>query len=171
MLLEWCITDDISTLSVKEFDTECNGIYGFVKTSIFDKPIGFIPPKSSMLEGHDNVLYWMSNLVECGICILLRKEYETQLLSYNKLCLNVQCLETIHIRLLKIKTRETYMCREVSYIEALNEIICNTKRFKSFIDENNSSLNQTKLIRDFNAKFDYFQRAIDNNKSNTNFES
>ena len=68
-MLEWRITDDISNLSVKEFDAEWNGIYGFMQLKIF-KYCGFIPGEDYRLEGDDNIEYYIDELVECGICIL-----------------------------------------------------------------------------------------------------
>lgn len=160
MLLEWRITDNIATLSVQEFDAEWNGIYGFMQTSIFDVTLGFIPPATSGLEGNDNILYWMTIMVECGLCILQKKEYEAQLLSYNLLRLNIQCKESVHIDLIKAETGELYMHKELSYDEAMYEIISNAKRFESFVDKNNPSLRQAKLIQLFTEKLSVLQNEL-----------
>lgn len=160
MLMEWHITDNISTLSVQEFDAKWNGIYGFMKTSIFDTPLGFIPPVTSGLEGDDNILYWMTKMVECGLCILQKKEYEAQLLSLNLLRIHVQCKETVHIDLIKTETEELCMHQELSYDEIMQEIMNNAKQFKAFIDENNPSLRKAKLIQSFTDKISMLQKQM-----------
>ena len=36
MFLSWKITDDISNITVEEFNKEYNGLYGFIKLKIGD---------------------------------------------------------------------------------------------------------------------------------------
>ena len=69
MFLSWKITDDISNITVEEFNKEYNGLYGFIKLKIGDYSIGYIPENNVSLGGNSDILYYIKKLIECGINI------------------------------------------------------------------------------------------------------
>ncbi|MDE5564811.1 MAG: hypothetical protein K2I93_06620 [Oscillospiraceae bacterium] len=148
MMLEWKVTDDISCVTLEEFDSEWNGIYGFAKLNIFDKTLGYIPENVSTLEGNHNILYWMTNLAECGICILERKEYDAQLLSFNKLLICVKCDNIVCADLIHEDTLEVISHAELEIKDVLDEICANIMRFKEYVEIQNASFNHATLMRE-----------------------
>lgn len=149
MFLSWRITDDISNITVEEFNKEYNGLYGFIKLKIGDNSIGYIPEKNVLLDGNSDILYYIKKLIECGINICKKDVIEVSLLSHNllKLCVQYNKEKNISVELKMVEDNSIVWKSELSFNQLIDEIDSNYNDICSFIEEYNSKLFKTDLIK------------------------
>lgn len=149
MFLSWKITDDISNITVEEFNKEYNGLYGFIKLKIGDYSIGYIPENNVLLDGNSDILYYIKKLIECGINICKKDVIEVPLLSHNllKLCVQYNKDENIWVELKMVEDNSIVWRSELSFNQLINEINSNYNNICNFIEKYNSKLFKTDLIK------------------------
>ncbi len=157
MYLNWRITDDLSGLTVKEFNEEWNGIYGFMELKIDKDVVGYIPPLNCELEGNENISFWVQNVIECGIALLNNECYKCQLLSLNLLTIYITPKRTVEI-LLKHEDGHIEWKQELPYYKIYNEIFEVYKRFENEIIEINNLLLETNTLKRINYLFKEYER-------------
>lgn len=148
--MNWVITDDLSSVSLKEFDNEWNGIIsGYFELIINRSREGFCPQRklNKDEEGMEDVLYWLSHLSE-GINMLKRgKQYEMILLTMNLYKIVMRYDDEINIYFINKKYNTIKWQEKISLQEFEDELDENINRFIQIIKENNSELLESKWIK------------------------
>lgn len=157
MYLKWRITDDISSLTVKEFNEERNGIYGFIKLNIDKDEVGYIPPLNCELEGNDDISFWVQNSIECGIALLKNEKFECELLSLNLLKIYVVPEENVEI-MLKHEDRYIKWEHTIPYDLVYKEIFEIFEKFEKEIIQINKSLLETNIIKRIITLFNEYEK-------------
>lgn len=148
--INWVIADDLSGISLKEFDDEWNGIIsGYFELIINGRREGFCPQRKLHQgeEGVEDILYWLMHLSE-GLNMLKKgKEYEMILLTMNLYKIIMRYDDKINIYFVKekdntIKWKEAITMQE--FEAELNESI---SRFLQVVKEKNSELLESKWIK------------------------
>lgn len=155
MLIEWLITDPIANITLNDFIFEEEALYGFIKTTLFSPPLGYIPNKKERVkEGNSDIVYWMSILVETGIAIKYKTNYSFKLLSYNMLEVSVACRELVEISLNSVSEHKLISYAQTTYNNALKEIVETVSVFIAYIDKINPSLLKSKKLNSIIKKLE-----------------
>ena len=152
--MKWVITDNLSGVSLDEFENEWNGIIsGYFEININQSQEGFCPPKKTnkVEEGMEDVLYWLNHLSEGLNMIKKGKEYEMILLTMNlyKIVMRLDdemCISFVNKRDNMIKWEE-----RVDIQEFQNELSENVEKFLQIIRETNPQLLNSKWIKKLSA--------------------
>ena len=147
--IKWIITDDIKNVSLKEFNTEWDGIYGHFELDINDQTVGYCPdrelfPSEWSDEDITDWLYKLSNMIlqlhDCD-------EFEWNLLASNLLKIVIKKEDTLLISLIHSRTGIQWSER-VTYQEYITELLSAIDRFIEEIRTLNSELLKSKTLTD-----------------------
>lgn len=148
--MNWVITDDLSGISLKEFDNEWNGIIsGYFELIINRSREGFCPQRelNQGEEGVEDILYWLSHLSE-GINMLKKgKEYEMILLTMNLYKIIMRYDDGMNIYFVNKKDNTIKWQEKITLQEFETELDENINRFFQIIEENNPELLESKWIK------------------------
>lgn len=148
--INWVITDDLSDVSLKEFDNEWNGIIsGYFELIINRSREGFCPQRkiNKDEEGVEDVLYWLSHLSE-GIGMLKKgKQYEMILLTMNLYKMVMKNDEGINIYFINKKDNTIKWHEKITLQEFEDELNENINRFIQMLKENNPELLESKWVK------------------------
>ncbi len=147
--INWIITDDISLVGLKEFNSEWNQIYGYFELCINNHSIGYCPNRQLFKEeeGVEDILYWLSKLTEGIICIYNNQAYEIQLLSMNLAKVILKKNDKLAISFANSNTNKVIWCEEIDIQEFYNEILNNIHKFILEIQKYNATLLEANLIK------------------------
>lgn len=139
--INWQITDTLEKVSLNEFETEWNGIYGFFSLMINDEVLGFCPEvKERSVEGNENILYWLSELRKATQTVSQGKEYRMPLLSMNLCDVLFEGSKEVTIRLIDIRTNEIIWEEIIAFGELRAEVEKNVDKLISYVRKINSEL-------------------------------
>ncbi len=148
--MNWVITDDLSGISLKEFDNEWNGIIsGYFELIINRSREGFCPQRelNQGEEGVEDILYWLSHLAE-GINMLRKgKEYEMILLTMNLYKIIMRYDDGINIYFVNKKDNTIKWQEKITLQEFETELDENINRLFQIIEESNPELLESKWIK------------------------
>jgi len=152
--MKWVITDNLSEISLGEFENEWNGIIsGYFEIKINQRQEGFCPPKKidEMDDGMEDVLYWLIHLSE-GISMIKKgKEYEMLLLTMNLYKIIMRPDEGMWISFVNRKDNTIKWKEKVNIQEFEKELCRNVEKFIQIIGETNPKLLNSKWIKKLNA--------------------
>lgn len=147
--ISWAITDNIENISLKEFNTEWNGIYGYFEIRINDRILGFCPDRKLLAgeEGNEDILYWLS-ILSTGIMQLdTDRKYEIQLLSMNLIKIILNKSDKLLISLVNSSTDEIIWFEKIMIQEWYDEVMLNIDRFIAEVQKLNSALLEADLVK------------------------
>lgn len=147
MLINWRITDSIKDITLEQFESEGETIYGFIMTTIFDPPLGYIPDAEIPLEGDSELVYWMQLLLRVGDAIKSKTDYTFRLLSFDMLAVNITCKEKIEISLTSLQDGTCVSCTQMACDEGLNEVTKTVESFIKYIEKENFILLESRKIK------------------------
>lgn len=148
--IEWIITDDLSNISLNEFNNEWNGIIsGYFELVINQVKVGFCPNRKicEEEEGMEDILYWLNHLLDGVNMIKKGVEYEIILLTMNLYKMNMKLGENMEIYFINKKTNEIKWNEEVELQEFENELYESTRKFLQVVKETNPELLKSKWMR------------------------
>lgn len=152
--INWVITDDLSNISLEEFDNEWNGIIsGYFELIINQNKEGFCPQRKldEDEEGIEDVLYWLNHLSE-GIHVIKEgKEYEMILLTMNLYKIVMKFDDKLNIYFINKKNNTIKWQEVINLQEFENELEENINRFLQMIKVTNSELLESKWIKKINC--------------------
>lgn len=148
--IRWIITDTIEGVSIKEFNTEWNGIYGYFELSINNQVIGYCPDRELRLgeEEDENILYWLSELADGIIQLKNGKKYEIFLLCRNLTKIFLEKKDNLEISFINFKLNEIRWSEEVTMQEFYKEIVDSIEKFLLEIQRKNSDLLETNMVQE-----------------------
>lgn len=155
MYIKWAITDDLTNLSLSDFNSEYNGIYGFIKLIIGNNEVGEYY-KCDSGEGDYDILYYLSQLIKCGISMLKNRNYNVMLLNSNLAELNIVFDKNVNISFISAETKEVYWTSSISRQELIHEIEDNYREMIIEIEKINPQLLNSKLLQNFKLKYNEF---------------
>lgn len=147
MLINWRITDSITDITLEQFVSEDETIYGFIMTTIFDPPLGYIPDAEIHLEGDSELVDWMQLLLRVGDAIKSKTNYMFRLLSFDMLAVNITCKEIIEISLTSLQDGTCVSYTQMAYDDGLNEVIKTVESFIKYIEKENFNFLESKKIK------------------------
>ncbi len=148
--MKWIITDDLSDITLEEFENEWNGIVsGYFEFTINQNKEGFCPQRiiSEAEEGMEDILYWLNHLLEGVNMIKKDKEYEMFLLTMNRYKLVMRLESCMYISFVEIKSNEVKWIEKVSMQEFESELYKNIENFLQFIKETNPVLMESRWVK------------------------
>ncbi|MCM1500538.1 MAG: hypothetical protein NC124_18910 [Clostridium sp.] len=144
--IKWIITDTLENVDLIEFNTEWKGIYGYFEICVNNRALGFCPDRKLFAgeEGCEDILFWLSELLDGIVQLNAGKEYEMQLLSMN--------LAKIHLKrnvisFMNANTGEVIWSEKIMIEEWYNEVISNIERFITEVQRVNLTLLDADLIK------------------------
>lgn len=152
--IKWIITDDLSNISVKEFENEWNGIIGgYFELIVNEQRVGFCPNREIEKgeDGLEDVLFWLIEFYRGLKRIKKGEVYEMTLLTRNLYKLVLKKKEKVELQYTKVETNEVDWKEEVEMQEFEQEVKRNIKKFKNEIQYINPQLLTSKWIK----KLDY----------------
>jgi hypothetical protein len=156
--IKWKITDIIENISLQEFDTEYNGIYGYFQICINNQILGFCPDKKLLNEeeGNEDILFWLFKLSDGLNKLNVVQKYEIQLLSMNLAKLVLKKDNKLLISFMNSNTDEIIWSEKIMFQELYNEVKLNIKNFITEIQRINPVILESKLIKNLlKNTFDY----------------
>ncbi len=147
--IRWIITDNIKSISLEEFNTEWNGIYGYFEITINNEIIGFYPNRELFAneEGNENILYWLSKLLKGIVQLNNGQEYVIQLLSMNLAKIVFKKSDKVIISFLNKDTNRILWSEKVMVQELYSEVLHNTERFIKEILNQNPLLLKSSMLK------------------------
>ena len=128
MFINWKITDDLKNISMSEFNNEYNGIYGFIKLRIGNNEIGELPERISY-EGDFDILYYIGQLINCGISMFKEENYNVMLFDSSLAEINIIFKSNVVINFILSETKEVYWSSTVTNQELIDEIEYNYNKY------------------------------------------
>lgn len=147
--IKWVITDNLSDITLEEFDNEWNGIIsGYFELTINQNKEGFCPQRKIKEdeEGLEDILYWLNHLLKGVHALKKGEEYEMFLLTMNVYRLVMKLDEGLHISFINNKNNETKWTEVVSMQEFESELYESIEAFIQFIKKTNPTLMDSKWI-------------------------
>lgn len=147
--IKWIITDNLSNISLDEFDNEWNGIIsGYFELVINQRKEGFCPQRIIHVdeEGIEDVLYWLSHLLEAITVIKKGTKYEMTLLTMNLYKIVIVLNENVKISFVNVNSDVAKWQEEITLQEFEKEIYKNVDNFLQSIEKVNSMLLESKWI-------------------------
>lgn len=149
--IRWVITDNIRGVSVEEFDTEWNGIYGYFEMCINNQIIGYVPNRELYPneEWNEEIIYWIGQLAK-GFNYVTKHggKYEIPLLCMSLRKITIKKENMLKICFVNVQTNKSEWEEEVKCTEFCKEICNNLDKFLLEIKMNNEELLKTNLIKD-----------------------
>lgn len=148
--MKWVITDDLSNISLQEFDNEWNGmISGYFEFNINGIQEGFCPerPIISEEEGMEEIVHWLSELYKGLNKVKKGENYEIILLTMNVYKLVMELNKSLEISFINKKTQEIRWKECVELQEFENELYENIKKFLQYLEKINPELLKSKWIK------------------------
>lgn len=147
--IRWLITDDLSNLTIEEFDNEYNGIVsGYFEFTVNQNTEGFYPQKIvHKEEGLEDILYWLGHLIEGVNMIRKGERYEMCLLTMNIYKLVMRFDNCMHISFIKKESNEVKWIESISIQEFEKELYNNVDQFLQTIKEINPALMESRWIK------------------------
>ncbi len=148
--INWVITDELSHVSLEEFDNEWNGmISGYLELKINGESEGFCPdrPIGTEEEGMEEIVHWLSELY-IGLSKVQKGEtYEIVLLTMNVYKLFMELNENLEISFVNKRTKDIKWKEEVTLQEFQKELYQNIKKFADYLKQVNPQLLKSKWIK------------------------
>ncbi|MBQ8260740.1 MAG: hypothetical protein IJZ00_00450 [Lachnospiraceae bacterium] len=148
--MEWILTEDLSTISLEEFDNEWRGIIaGHFLLEINQSSVGYCP-KEKLQEGEmglEDVLYWLSMFKEGLIEIKKGKVYEILLLTRNRYNLRMRPEKDLYIDMVSRREKNIKWTECVNLQEFEEELQRNIDKFIQIITETNPQLLKSEWIK------------------------
>lgn len=141
--IKWVITDDLSNVTVEEFDYEWNGIIsGYFELVINEKKEGFCPERKidENEEGIEDILYWLIHLSDGLKKIKKGEKYEMLLLTMNKYKLLIELNSAVEFQFVNEWTNEIKWKEVVEMQEFEIELCDNIDGFIKYIRAVNPQL-------------------------------
>lgn len=152
MLINWKITDDLKNISMSEFNNEYNGIYGYIKLRIGNNEIGELPAHISC-EGDFDILYYIGQLINCGISMLKKENYNVMLLDSNLAEINIIFKSNVVINFISSETKEVYWSSTVTNQELIDEIEYNYNKLYVTLKEINPQILNADLVKKIETRY------------------
>lgn len=148
--IKWIITDDLSNVSVEEFENEWNGIIGgYFEVIVNEQRVGFCPNRE-ILKGEDgleDVLFWLVEFYRGLKKVKKGETYEMTLLTRNLYKLVLKKSEKVELQYIKEDTNEADWKEKVEMQEFEQEVKRNIEKFKNKIQHINPQLLTSKWIK------------------------
>ena len=149
--MKWVITDDLSNVSLTEFDYEWNGmIAGFFQLVVNGRKEGIYSERliTSGTMGLDEIVHWLSELYNGLNKVKMGEKYEVILLTMNvyKFCLELN--EKLEISFVNKQTGEAKWKESVELQEFEDELYENIEKFLLYLKEINPQLLKSKWIKE-----------------------
>lgn len=147
--IRWIITDSLEDVGLKEFNAEWDGVYGYFEICINNQVLGFCPHRKLLAgeEGNEDILYWLSKLLDGIMQLNSRQEYEIQLLSMNLAKIVLKKNDRLLLNFVNADTDEVIWSEKIMIQEWCNEVILNIERFIIEVQKTNSVLLEADLIK------------------------
>lgn len=156
MFINWKITDDLKNISLSEFNTEYNGIYGYIKLKIGENEIGELPNHIS-IEGDFDISYYIGQLINCGISFFKNENYSVMLLDSNLAEINVVFSSNVIINFSSSETKEIYWSSTITNKELIDEIEYNYKKFSAELIKTNPRILDSFLFKEIESKYNKYK--------------
>lgn len=152
--IKWIITDDLddlSSVSVEEFDNEWNGIIeGYFELIVNEQRVGFCPNREIEKgeDGFEDILFWLAEFNRGLKKVKKGEVFEMRLITMNlyKLIL-LKKREKVELQYTKKETNQIDWKEEVEMQEFEQEINCKIEKFKNEIQCINANLLTSKWIK------------------------
>ncbi len=147
--MNWIITDDLSRISIKEFENEWNGIIsGYFELNINQSKEGFCPQRDLQKgeEGNEDVLFWLSHLKEAIGNLKEGKDYEMILLTMNRYKIYMRYDDSVNFYFINRNSNIVKWHEKISMQEFEIELSKNINAFYQVLKENNIELLESKWI-------------------------
>ncbi len=148
--IKWIITDDLSSVSVEEFENEWNGIIeGYFELIVNEQRVGFCPNREIKKgeDGLEDIMFWLVEFNR-GLKEVKKGEvYEMRLLTRNLYKLILKKGEKVELQYAKEDTNQIDWKEEVEMQEFEQEIFRNIEKFKNEIQCINPNLLDSKWIK------------------------
>ena len=148
--IKWIITDDLSNVSVEEFENEWNGIIGgYFELIVNQQRVGSCPNREIEKgeEGLEDVLFWLIEFYRALKKLKNGEVYEMTLITRNLYKLVLKKSEKIELQYTKKETNEVDWEEVVEIQEFEQEINRNIEKFRSEIQYINPKLLTSKWIK------------------------
>lgn len=149
--IKWIITDDLSNVSVEEFENEWSGIIeGYFELIVNEQKVGFCPNREIKKgeDGLEDILFWLIEFYK-GLKKLKKGEvYEMTLLTRNLYKIVLKKNEKVELQYVKVETNEVDWKEEVEMQEFEQEVNRKIEKFKNEIQYINPKLLTSKWIKE-----------------------
>lgn len=164
MYLEWKLNDEVIGLSLEDFEKDYESFFGYMMIKLGDFTLGYSEKRFTDDEGDVDISYYIDNLIECGITILLGQKFSMRLLDNNLLGLNVNFDYRVHISVVHVETGEVDYSFEIKFEDLKNEIDKNLKKYIKEVNDKNRALLNSKTVKRTILLYDIFIKLFENQK-------
>lgn len=154
MYINWKITDDISNVTLNEFNREYNGIYGFIKLKINKNELGELEVEN--LEGDYDITYYLGKLIETGIAMYKKKKIKIMLLNRNLAQLVITFNAEVEIKFTSLDENEIYWSSKISKSELIKEIEYNYHNIYEYICMLNPEILNSIIMKKITENYNIF---------------
>jgi len=157
MYITWSVTDDLSNITLSDFEKEYNGIYGFFSLEIGDNKLGERAEESFEEEGYYDISYYLGCLIKCGIAMKKQEKITIMLLDSVLAQLVLSFDENVTVSFTNLEENEIYWSCQITKNELIEEIEINYQRFIGFIKKENPTLLTSYIVKRIIEKHADFQ--------------
>ena len=126
--IDWNINrEELKSYSLNEFDKEDGSVYGFMVLKLGEYHLGYLKSDTGLLEGDEDISFYVDKLIGCGIAILKGEDYSIRLLHRNLLEVHVTMNNGVEIEIWNTRTNNT----EWKYIIRKSDLLAEIRRVYS----------------------------------------